>query len=149
MYPIRLMRASRVRIIRYVKIRGDANPYDPKWEGYLDGRLFRRMNMTLGGRTQIRYLWKQQQGRCKDCGQLLREDEPWQVHHRTRRTHGGGDELANLQLLHANCHRQRHSKESGMELDCVSQEAFRRLKPDALQSARPVLRGGEAGNRLS
>jgi RNA-directed DNA polymerase len=123
-YPIRLMRASRVRIIRHVKIRGDANPYDPAWEGYLDGRLFRRMNMTLAGRTQIRYLWKQQQGRCEDCGQLLREDEPWQVHHRTRRSHGGGDELTNLQLLHANCHRQRHSNESGMELDCVSQEAF-------------------------
>jgi RNA-directed DNA polymerase len=123
-YPIRLMRASGVRIIRHVKIRGDANPYDPAWEGYLEERLFRKMNMTLAGRTQIRYLWQGQHGRCAGCGELLREDEPWQVHHRIRRSHGGSDDWSNLELLHANCHRQRHNNESETELNCVSQEAF-------------------------
>ena len=64
------------------------------------------------------------------CGQLMREEEPWQVHHRVKRTDGGGDELDNLELLHANCHRQLHSQEA--EKSCVSQEAFDRLEPDAL-----------------
>ena len=34
-WPIQLMEAAKVRIIRYVKIRSDVNPYDPKWELYL------------------------------------------------------------------------------------------------------------------
>jgi RNA-directed DNA polymerase len=58
------------------------------------------------------------------CGQLMREDEQWQVHHRVKRSEGGGDELDNLELLHANCHRQLHSQEVGEEPCCVSQEAL-------------------------
>ena len=123
-HPICLMNAGRVKIIRHVKIRGEANPYDLAWEGYLEERLFQRMVMTLAGRTQIGYLWKIQQGRCPNCGELLREEEPWHLHHRIRRIDGGGDGLDNLMLLHANCHRQRHSNGIGTELDCVSQEAF-------------------------
>jgi RNA-directed DNA polymerase len=85
-HPIRLMKAGRVRIIRHVKIRGDANPYDPFWESYLEERLFRRMNMTLAGRTQIRNLW---QRRCVGCGEPLRDDQSWVGRHRIRRSHGG------------------------------------------------------------
>jgi RNA-directed DNA polymerase len=123
-YPICLMEATGVRIVRQVQIRGDANPYDPEWEGYFEERLFRKMQSTLAGRGQIYYLWKEQQGRCPMCGQLLEEEEAWQVHHRVRRVDGGSDGLDNLELLHANCHRQRHSHEVGTEADCVSQEAF-------------------------
>jgi hypothetical protein len=54
-----------------------------------------------------------------------------QVHHRVWRTRGGTDGLDNLELLHANCHRQRHSKAVGNESGCVSREAFGRLEPDA------------------
>jgi RNA-directed DNA polymerase len=124
-HPICLLEAARVRIVRQVKIHGDANPYDPQWEGYFEERLHRKMQSTLLGRTRIAYLWREQHGRCRMCGQLMREDEPWQVHHRVRRVDGGGDELDNLELLHANCHRQLHSQEEvGKESRCVSQEAF-------------------------
>jgi RNA-directed DNA polymerase len=122
--PICLLEAARVPIIRHVKVRGEANPYDPEWEGYFEERLHQRLEQTLAGREQIKYLWREQQGRCPGCGQLLREEEAWQVHHRTKRSHGGDDSLDNLELLHANCHRQRHSNEAGTELSCVSQEAF-------------------------
>jgi RNA-directed DNA polymerase len=123
-YPVSLMEAARVRIIRQVKIRGEANPYDPAWEAYLEERLHRRMESTLAGREQVRYLWRQQQGRCRGCGQLMKEEEQWQVHHRRRRTCGGSDGLDNLELLHANCHRQLHSESAGDSMSCVSQEAF-------------------------
>ena len=82
------------------------------------------MQSTFVGRGRIYYLWKEQQGRCRMCGQFLQEGEEWQVHHLVRRSHGGDDSLDNLELLHANCHRQRHSHEVGTEADCVSQEAF-------------------------
>jgi RNA-directed DNA polymerase len=122
--PICLLEAARVPIIRPVKIRGEANPYDPEWEGYFEERLHQQMEQTLAGREQIKYLWREQQGRCPGCGQLLREEEAWQVHHRIRRSRGGDDGLDNLELFHANCHRQRHSNEVGAELDCISQEVF-------------------------
>src|SRR5262249_53286761 len=38
-WPIQLMAAARVKIIRYAKIRSAINPYDPKWERYLEARL--------------------------------------------------------------------------------------------------------------
>jgi len=123
-YPICLMTAGRVTIRRHVKIRGDANPYDPAWEPYFEERLFRKMQGTLAGRTRIEYLWREQGGRCGGCGQLLQEEEEWQVHHRVRRVDGGTDGLDNLELLHANCHRQIHSRESGTGADRVSREAF-------------------------
>ena len=123
-HPICLMEAGRVSIQRHVKVRGEANPYDPAWERYFEGRLFQRMQATLAGRAQIAYLWKKQGGRCGGCGQLLQEEEEWQVHHRVRRVDGGEDGLDNLELLHANCHRQIHSRESGTGSDRVSREAF-------------------------
>ena len=44
-----------MRIIRYVKIRGDVNPYDPKWEVYLEARLgcnwAKRWQVAVGSNT--------------------------------------------------------------------------------------------------
>ena len=131
-HPLCLLDAARVSIVRHVKIRGEANPYDPAWEDYFDKRLYAKLEATLAGRGQIQWLWREQQGRCPGCGQLLREEEPWQVHHRIRRVDGGGDDLDNLVIYHANCHRQRHSNEAGMKPGRVSQEAFEWLEPDAL-----------------
>jgi len=122
-YPICLLSVAKVRIQRHVKIQGEANPYDPEWEMYFEKRLYEKMQATLAGRERIRYLWREQQGRCGGCGQLLREEEEWHIHHRVKRSLGGGDDLDNLELLHANCHRQKHGKQGGDELCCVSQEA--------------------------
>ena len=131
-HPLCLLNAAKVQIVRHVKIRGEANPYDPAWEDYFDKRLYARLEATLAGRGRIQWLWREQQGRCPCCGQLLREEDPWQVHHRIRRVDGGGDDLDNLEIYHANCHRQRHSNEAGTKPSRVSQEAFERLEPDAL-----------------
>jgi RNA-directed DNA polymerase len=111
-WPIQLMVAARVRIIRYVKIRSDVNPYDPEWELYLEARLGWQLTQTLAGRSRIEYLWKEQQGRCRVCGQPLRlAEEDCQIHHRIWRSRGGLDRADNMELLHANCHRQIHVQE--------------------------------------
>ena len=108
---IDLMEANRVSIRRYVKIRQDANPYDPSWELYLEARLYWQLEGTLAGRGRIAYLWKAQEGRCVRCGQPLRpSDKPWHIHHRHWRSHGGPDTVANLELLHGHCHRQIHGQ---------------------------------------
>ena len=114
--PIQLMEAAKVRIIRYVKIRSDVNPYDPKWELYLEARLGWQLSQTLAGRGRIEYLWKEQEGRCVVCGQPLRiAEKDLRIHHRIWRTRGGQETADNLELLHANCHRQVHVQEPRTE----------------------------------
>ena len=114
--PIQLMAAAKVKIIRYVKIRSAVNPYDPKWELYLEARLGWQLTQTLTGRSRIEYLWKEQKGRCVVCGQPLRlAEEDCQIHHRIWRSRGGPDTADNMELLHANCHRQIHVQERRTE----------------------------------
>jgi len=111
-WPIQLMAAAKVKIIRYVKIRSDANPYDPKWELYLEARLGWQLTQTRTGNRQIEYFWKKQQGRCMACGQPLRlAEEDCQIHHRIWRSRGGQDTSDNMELFHVNCHRQIHVQE--------------------------------------
>jgi RNA-directed DNA polymerase len=114
--PIQLMAASQVKIIRYVKIRSGVNPYDPEWELYLEARWGWQLAQTLAGRSRIEYLWKGQEGRCVVCDQPLRFAEgDCHIHHRIWRSRGGPDTADNLELLHANCHRQIHARERQTE----------------------------------
>ena len=110
--PIQLMSAATVKIIRYVKIRSAVNPYDPEWELYLEARLGWQLAQTRAGRSRIEFLWKEQEGRCVVCGQPLRiAEDDCEIHHRIWRSRGGPDTADNLELLHANCHRQIHVRE--------------------------------------
>jgi RNA-directed DNA polymerase len=109
-YGVMLMKASEVRIERHVLIRHEANPYDPLWEQYYEGRLQTKMAATLAGRELLTPLYERQEGRCVQCGELFAEAGSWQVHHRQWRVYGGDDSLDNLELLHENCHHQKHSQ---------------------------------------
>jgi RNA-directed DNA polymerase len=117
-YPVVLSRARSVRIRRHVKVRGDANPYDPAWELYFEERFAAQMASTLTGRGRVRYLWLEQDGKCRVCGQPLPREEGWHVHHLLWRSHGGTDSVDNLVLLHPNCHRQVHRE--GLVVDKVA-----------------------------
>jgi RNA-directed DNA polymerase len=122
-WPIQLMHAAGVKVLRWVKIRSAANPYDPKWELYLEERLVWKLSHTLAGRGRIEYLWREQQGRCVVCGQALHaEEQPWHIHHRVWRSHGGQETCDNLEVLHANCHRQVHSKKQLLKNPAASCE---------------------------
>jgi RNA-directed DNA polymerase len=39
---LRLVYAGDTKIRRHVKIRGDANPFDPQWQDYLKERAFQK-----------------------------------------------------------------------------------------------------------
>lgn len=104
-YTVKLPRAVDVRIECHVPIRHEANPYDPSWEGYYEGRLQAKMQKQLLGREVIRGLYERQGGRCERCGELFTDPGEWQVHPRHWRVYGSSSGLSNLELLHANCHR--------------------------------------------
>jgi len=103
-----LTHAMDVPIVRHVKVKGEANPYDPEWEIYFERRLERKMSQTLKGRGKVFHLWKEQSGRCPVCLQLITEQTGWHKHHLVWKVHGGEDNCSNLILLHPNCHRQVH-----------------------------------------
>ena len=49
---MRLVTASDTEIQRHVKIRGEANPFDPKQETYFEDRLGKKMKVSLTGKIK-------------------------------------------------------------------------------------------------
>ena len=108
---VKLVQASDTPIRRHIKIKGKANPFDPKWELYFEKRLGLIMKDELKGRKRLLSLWRTQNGRCPNCREPITKTTGWHVHHLLPKAQGGMDNPANLVLLHPNCHRQAHHLE--------------------------------------
>lgn len=67
------------------------------------------------GNKKVRALWRKQDKRCLCCKQLITQETGWNIHHKVERVKGGANELSNLELLHPNCHRQKHSRAAGYD----------------------------------
>ncbi len=105
---IRLFKASHLRIVRHVKVRWDANPFDPACDEYYEQRKRARMLRSLAGKPFVKTVWEQQEGVCSVCGQLFAEGDRWHLHHLEYREDGGPDRPSNRRMLHRNCHREVH-----------------------------------------
>jgi len=106
---IELRRASDTRIKRHIKIRNDANPFDPAWEPYFEERIGFKMADNIKDRKRLLRLWLDQDGKCLVCEEKITKETGWSVHHLARRVDGGTNKLGNLVMLHPNCHCQVHS----------------------------------------
>jgi RNA-directed DNA polymerase len=104
-----LVYASDTKIRRHVKVRSDANPFDPADEFYFEERQSARMLDSVAHRHQLVSLLKQQWGRCALCGESFSQETGWHDHHLVYRVNGGGNELKNRVLLHPICHHRVHS----------------------------------------
>jgi len=109
-YEIKLFKASSTPICRHVKIKGEANPYDPAWESYFEKRLGIKMVNRLKGKRKLIHLWKEQKGICPICNQKITVISGWHCHHLIQRVYGGSNNIDNLVLLHPNCHNLVHSQ---------------------------------------
>ncbi len=107
---IRLQKAAEVTIKRHVKVKADANPYDPEWETYFEERLGLQMKEKQLGYRKLLTIWFNQDGFCPHCGEKITRETGWHLHHKVRVTDGGDETLANLILLHPTCHQQLHSR---------------------------------------
>jgi RNA-directed DNA polymerase len=76
-----LWAASSITITRHLQVKGEATPFDPAWEGYVEHRLPVNMANTLHGRRPLLSRWKAQNGRCPLCHQPMTERTGWQSHH--------------------------------------------------------------------
>ena len=109
---VKLAKASDTKIVRHIKIKAEANPYDPKQEQYFEDRLGRKMEGSLIGKTKLKWLWWSQEKKCPHCGEKITKETGWHIHHILPKSEGGKDNIGNLTLVHPNCHRQIHSLES-------------------------------------
>ena len=105
---VHLRRASYTPIKRHIKVKAEANPYNPEWETYFEHRLGVKMEAHLNGRQRLLNLWKSQNGLCPVCGQKITEITGWHNHHIIWRSKGGTDTTENQVLLHPNCHSKVH-----------------------------------------
>jgi len=109
-YVISLSRASDVPIKRHIKIRGEANPFDPKFETYFEERMTSKMRDKLKENRRLLRLWLSQGGNCSVCHQKITDDMQWRLHHIVRKVEGGRSNVSNLSLTHYHCHRKLHAQ---------------------------------------
>lgn len=121
----KLSRAGSLPIIRHVKIRGDANPYDPRWEAYFERRLDLKMEANPRRRQQLLRLWISQRGLCTECGHKITRMTGWRSHKVVWRVFGGSDSMRNRVLLHPSCHSKVHDRELKVVKPRLSKEALR------------------------
>ena len=119
---VHLCKAQATPIKRHIKIRGQANPYDPDWEGYFEERLGLQMVNHRKGYSRLVHLWFEQEGSCAVCAEKITRQSGWSTGLLARRT-TQNNRPANLVLLHPACHRR--VRPPGVSSHRVSlQEAF-------------------------
>jgi RNA-directed DNA polymerase len=107
-----LLNESDTPIQRHVKIKAAANPHDRNWEPYFESRWGKKMLRSARGRGKLYRVWRRQDGMCPNCQEPITRGTPWSVHHLVKKTEGGSDAAANLQMHHLNCHRNRKHAEN-------------------------------------
>lgn len=123
---LRLFKASRLPIVRHVKVRGDANPFDPACREYFDERKRARMLLRLRAQPFLKMIWLQQNGICSVCGDIIGAEDKWDLHHKQPRSDDGSDGAENRRMRHPNCHRQIHHSRCPENTEQVTNETGRR-----------------------
>ena len=100
--------AKSTPIKRHVKVKGEANPYDPTYETYFEEREGAHMLETFRGTRTLRYLWYEQRGRCTQCNTKITRITGWRLHYCVARVKGGSTGATNCVLLHPECHDRVH-----------------------------------------
>lgn len=96
----RLIRlTSDIRTYRHIKIIGEANPFDPEWDGYFHNREILIKNKSVS--HYIGKVLKQQGGTCPHCQQLIQDEDNHHLHYidgdKTNRR------IDNVLMLHKTC----------------------------------------------
>jgi RNA-directed DNA polymerase len=109
-HPRRLFRASEIKIKRHIKIKQDANPFDPKWEIYFERREMAKSLNRGKGKDKAEYLLKEQNNLCTLCNENISMCKPWEFHFKQKWVHGGSCQTNNLTIVHSECHECLHAR---------------------------------------
>jgi RNA-directed DNA polymerase len=88
-------------------------------------------------------LLQKQQGKCRWCGLLFKDEDHLEIDHIVPKSAGGGDELSNKCALHRHCHDQRHAHhpETG-----IHDKNHLVEEPDDAKATCPVLKPSVEGD---
>jgi len=125
-------------IQRHTKVRGTASPYDGNLL-YWSTRL--KKHAMLSG--TLSKLLQKQQGKCRWCELLFKDEDHIEIDHIVPKSAGGGDELSNKCALHRHCHDQRHALHP---VTGVHDKSHIIEEPDDAKATCPVLKPSVEGD---
>src|SRR2546430_8569848 len=144
-HRVRVLLASRTPIQRHVKVKAEANPYDPADETYFEKREGDHMAETFRGTRTLRFLWYYQRGLCPICNTKITRITEWRLHYCVPRVLGGSTVITAFWFI--------QSATTGFTVSVFSyhhrvslKEAFEGPEPDDGKLSRPVLRGPAPSN---
>lgn len=97
-------------IIRHVKVRGAASPFDGELTEYWERRQTKQGKTYWAKGSKYEQVAIKQNWKCPNCRQSLFNGEEIETHHIVPVKDGGSDDAENLIHLHSACHKQEHSK---------------------------------------
>jgi len=139
--PILLYKHSATPVVRHVKVRGDASPYDGNLV-YWSTRLGRHPEVSASVAT----LLKRQKGKCTECDRFFKDGDKWEVDHIVPKSKGGRDEYSNLQLLHRHCHDTKTANDELAVGEGMHDKHQVIEEPDEAKVSRPVLKTSRVGD---
>lgn len=101
---------SKTPIVRHVKVKGTASPFDAEQADYWENRKTKLGKNKWAKGSKYETVAKQQNWKCPNCGQSLFNGENIETHHIVPVKNGGSNDTENLIHLHSACHKQEHSK---------------------------------------
>ena len=108
------MRLPTIPIERWVKVKGNASPDDPKLIAYWKQRQTTQGKTYWGKGTKLYRVAQNQGWHCPVCGENLFNGEQLHTHHITKVAQGGTDREENLIHLHKACHQHIHMGKSNV-----------------------------------
>lgn len=120
---LRLVEHAKIPIIRHVKVKGTASPFDGNLI-YWSSRLGKHPELP----KLTALLLKKQKGKCVHCGLLFQNGDVIEKDHITPRSKGGSSEYKNFQLLHRHCHDEKTRADASLS----NQSGFSNAEPKPL-----------------
>lgn len=102
-FELNLIYATDTKIVRWLKTKSEATPFDASYAEYFEDRDTERMFREIGGRKKLNALYKTQGGICPYCKEAITVEKGFRIH-----TVIGEDFKERKFLLHAACHRFIH-----------------------------------------
>jgi len=115
-FELNLIYATDTKIVRWLKTKSEATPFDASYAEYFEDRDTERMFREIGGRKKLNALYKMQGRICPYCKEAITVEKGFRIH-----TVIGEDYKERKFLLHAACHRFIHYSKNVDEPALVTQ----------------------------
>jgi RNA-directed DNA polymerase len=141
--PLRLIKHRATEIVRHVKVKGEASPYDGNLV-YWSTRMGEHPEVS----TTVATFLKEQKGKCVHCKLHFTEESVMEVDHIIPKSKGGKNEYKNYQLLHRHCHDKKTARDRslGTKSGCNSAKPKSTPKKNGKSSKIGVYRDSKFSN---